>query len=165
MRQLGTFLLILVGATFVMAHPHFNKKLTAQLPGGVEASVSYQTVPANEEHTRNAEVDSFITPRSPRLALSGELKVGSTTIPAGESIIGVVKNGPEDWTLALYPGQLGRGQELDSSKLIKLDSMFSRTEEPIEHLTIDISPGHGRLEGKAVLTINFGTLTLHGALS
>ncbi len=165
MKKLGTFLLILVGAAFVTAHPHFNKKVTAQLPGGVEASISYQTVPANEEHTRNAEVGSFVTPRSPRLALSGELKVGSITIPAGESIIGVVKNSADDWTLALYPGQLGRGQELDSSKLIKLDSMFSRTEDLIEHLTIDISPGHGRLEGKAVLTINFGTLALQGALS
>jgi len=63
MKQLGTFLVILVGATFVIAHPHFNKKVTAQLPGGVEASISYQTVPANEEHTSNAEVGSFVTPR------------------------------------------------------------------------------------------------------
>jgi hypothetical protein len=165
MKKLGTFLLILVGAAFVTAHPHFNKKVTAQLPGGVEASISYQTVPANEEHTRIAEVGSFLTPRAPRLALSGELKVGSVTIPAGESIIGVVKNGPEDWTLALYPGQLGRGQELDSSKLIKLDSLFSKTADPTGHLTIDITPGHGRHEGKAVLTISFGTLALQGALS
>jgi len=165
MKQLGTVLLILVGATLVIAHPHFDKKVTAQLPGGVEASIIYQTVPANEEHTRNAEVGSFITPRSPRLALSGELVVGSTTIPAGELIIGVVKNGPEDWTLALYPGQLGRGQAPESSELIKLDSMYWKTEDVFEHLTIDITPGHGRHEGKVVLTIHFGTLALHGALS
>jgi len=165
MKQLGTFLVILVGATFVIAHPHFNKKVTAQLPGGVEASITYQTVPANEEHTRNAEVGSFVTPRSPLLTLSGELNVGSITIPAGELIIGVVKNGPEDWTLALYPGQIGRGQAPESSKLIKLDSMYWKTEEVIEHLTIDITPGHGQHEGKAVLTIHFGTLAVHGALS
>lgn len=165
MKQLGTCLLILVGATFVIAHPHFNKKVTAQLPGGVEASVSYQTVPANEEHTSNAAVGSFVTPRSPRLALSGPLTVGSITIPAGELIVGVVKNGANDWTLALYPGKLGRGEAPESSKLIKLNSMYWKSEEVIEHLAIDITAGHGKLEGRAVLTINFGTLALHGALT
>jgi hypothetical protein len=165
MKQLGTFLLILVGATFVIAHPHFNKKVTAQLPGGVEATITYQTVPGNEEHTRNAAVGSFLTPRSPRLGLSGELTVGSTTIPAGELIIGVVKNSSNAWTLALYPGKLGRGEAPESSKLINLDSMYFKTEDIIEHLTIDIIPGHGRHEGKAVLSVHFGTLALHGALS
>ena len=165
MKKIGVFVLTLAGTTFLMAHPHFNKKLSAELPGGVEATITYQTVPANEEHARSAEVGSFITPRSPRLELSGELKAGMVTIPAGQLIIGVVKNGPEDWDLALYPGKLERGETLDTSKLIKLDSMFSRTREAIEHLTIDISPGHGRLEGKAVLVISFGTLSLQGALN
>ncbi len=165
MKKVGVFVLVLVGATVLMAHPHFNKKVIAQLPGGVEATISYQTVPANEQHTQGAAIGSFLTPRSPGLNLSGELRVGSTVIPAGDLIIGVVKNGAEDWTLALYPGQVGRGETLDTSRLIKLDSMFTRTSEAVEHLSIDINPGHGRFEGKAVLIINFGTLTLHGALS
>ncbi len=165
MRKIGVFVLVLVGASVLMAHPHFNKKVIAQLPGGVEATISYQTVPANEQHTQGAAVGSFLTPRSPGLNLSGELTVGSLTIPAGDLIIGVIKNGAEDWTLALYPGQIGQGQTPDASRFIKLDSVFHRTSDPIEHLTIDITPGHGRLEGKAVLTINFGTLTLQGALS
>jgi hypothetical protein len=164
-RKIGVFVLVLVGASVLMAHPHFNKKIIAQLPGGVEATISFTTVPANEEHTKGAAIGSFLTPRSPSLKLSGELRVGSLTIPAGDYIIGVIKNGAEDWTLALYPGQIGRGETPDSSRFIKLDSMFSRTSEAGEHLTIDINPGHGRLEGKAVLIINFGTLTLHGALS
>ena len=165
MRKIGVFVLVLVGASVLMAHPHFNKQIIAQLPGGVEATISFQTVPANEEHTQGAAIGSFLTPRSPSLNLSGELRVGSLTIPAGDHIIGVIKNSAEDWTLALYPGQIGRGETPDSSRFIKLDSMFSRTSEAVEHLTIDINPGHGRLEGKAVLIINFGTLSLHGALS
>ncbi|MDA2934706.1 hypothetical protein MYX82_10245 [Acidobacteria bacterium AH-259-D05] len=165
MKKLVVFVFVLLGATLLLAHPHFNKTVTAELPGGVEAIITYQTVPANEEHAQNAENGTFITPRSPLLKISGELQSGSVTIPAGELIIGVVKNSAEDWSLALYPGKIGRGETADSSKLIKLDSMFFRTTEPIEHLTIDITPGHGRLEGKAVLSINFGTLTLHGALT
>ena len=114
-----------------------------------------------KEHARNAEIGIFIV--TARLKSSGELEAGSATIPAGEHIIGVSKDGPENWTLALYSGQLDRAP--DSSKLIKLDSMFFRTTEAIEHLMLDITPGHGRLEGRAVLTINFGTLALQAALT
>jgi hypothetical protein len=32
-------------------------------------------------------------------------------------------------------------------------------------MLVDISPGHGKLEGKAVLTLHFGSLYLAGALS
>lgn len=165
MKRLGVLVLVLVGTAAIMAHPHFNKKVIAQLPGGIEATITYVTVPSNEEHTQKAEIGSFLTPLSPRLNLSGELIVGSIRIPAGAHIIGVVKKGAEDWTLALYPGRLGRGERVDTSRLIQLDSMYYRTDEAFEHLTIDISPGHGRFEGRAVLTINFSTLTLHGALT
>ena len=164
MRKLGVFVFVLLGATILSAHPHFNKTVTAQLPGDVEATITYQTVPANEEHAQNAPNGSFITPRSPKLTLSGDLMAGSLSIPAGEYIIGVVKNSANDWTLALYPGTLGRGETPADSDLIKLDSMFFTVAEPVEHLTLDFTPGHGRHEGKAVLLINFGTLALHGTL-
>ena len=164
MRKLGVFVFILLGATILSAHPHFNKQITAQLPGDVEATITYQTVPANEEHTNAAPNGSFVTPRSPRLTLSGDLMAGSLSIPAGQYIIGVVKNSASDWTLALYPGTLGQGETPADSDLLKLDSMFFTVTEPIEHLTLDITPGHGKHEGKAVLTINFGSMAVHGAL-
>ena len=164
MRKVGILVFILLGATILSAHPHFNKQITAQLPGDVEATITYQTVPANEEHTNAAPNGSFVTPRSPRLTLSGDLMAGSLSIPAGQYIIGVVKNSASDWTLALYPGTLGQGETPADSDLLKLDSMFFTVTEPIEHLTLDITPGHGKHEGKAVLTINFGSMTVHGAL-
>lgn len=164
MRKIGLFVFVLLGVTILSAHPHFDKTITAQLPGGVEATIAYQTVPANEEHTQNAPNGSFVTPRSPRLTLSGDLMAGSLSIPAGEYIIGVVKNSANDWTLALYPGTIGRGETPEDSKLLKLDSMYFTVSEPIEHLTLDITPGHGRHEGKAVLSINFGTMVVHGSL-
>ncbi len=47
-----TFLAVLVlGTTLVIAHPHFEKKVTALLPGDVEASVAYETLPSNETYT------------------------------------------------------------------------------------------------------------------
>ena len=164
MRKLGVFVLVLLGVTILSAHPHFNKKVTAELPDGVEATIAYQTVPANEEHTKKVPNGSFVTPRSPRLTLSGDLMAGSLSIPAGQYIIGVVKNSASDWTLALYPGTLGRGETPEDSKLLKLDSMFFTVSEPIEHLTLDFNAGHGRHEGKAVLTVNFGSMVVHGSL-
>ncbi len=157
--------LLLLGGTLVLAHPHFNKTVTVSLPGGVEATITYGTTPANEMHAANAKVGEFVTPRQPRLKVSADLKAGSVTIPAGEYIIGVIKNSENDWTMALYAGQLGRGAKPETSKLIKLDSMYSSAAGKAEHMLVDISPGTGKLEGRAVLTLHFGSMFLAGALT
>lgn len=156
---------ILLCTTALLAHPHMRKTVTIELAEGVKATVSYQTTPANETLAQEAEIGAFVVPRGPRLELSGEVKAGSVTLPAGEYTIGVIKNSASDWTMGLYPGQLGRRDTPDMSKVIKLDSMFSSSGEPAAHMEIDIKPGHGKFEGKAVLTILFGKLSLSGALS
>jgi hypothetical protein len=160
---IGTITFAILGAT-LLAHPHFRKTVTAKL-GTVDVTVAYQTVPSNEIHAQNAKVGAFTTPRAPKLTLSGELKAGAVTLPAGDYTIGVIKNGDNDWTMALYPGVLARGTEPDMSKIIKLDSMFTTSHGTAEHMTIDITPGHGKQEGKAVLLLQFGTLYLAGILS
>jgi hypothetical protein len=152
-------------AALALAHPHFNKTITVKLPSGVEATIAYNTTPANETHAQNAEVGAFVTPRQPKLTLAAELKVGSVALPAGTYVIGAIKNGADDWTMALYPGQIARGEKPDMSKMIKLDSMYSSAEGNAEHMLIDVTPGHGKFEGKAVLTLHFGSLFLAGALS
>ena len=156
---------LLVTASLSLAHPHFNKTVGCTLPGGAEATIKYNTTPANLEHAENAAVGTFITPRRPTLTLSAEAMSGSETIPAGEYTIGVLKNGADDWTMALYKGTLGRGVEPDMSQVIKLDSMYSSSAGNAEHMLIDITPGTGKFEGKAVLTLHFGTMFLAGALS
>jgi hypothetical protein len=139
--------------------------VTATLAPGVEVTITYNTTPANETHAQAAKVGDFVTPRRPVLKLSAELKAGTATLPAGEYTIGVVKNGEKDWTLALYPGRLQRGDVPDAAKAIRLESMFSADHGTADHMLIDVTPGHGKFEGKAVLTLHFGTLFLAGALS
>jgi len=151
-------------ASVALAHPHFKKTVTATLPQGVEAKIVYGTTPANEARAVDAAVGEFVTPRGPVLELSGEVKAGSATLAAGEYTIGVIKNGEDDWTLALYPGRLGRGDTPDAAKVIRLDSMFSKEEGTAPHMLLDITPGSGKFEGKAVLTLHFGSLFLAGAL-
>lgn len=157
--------LLLVAATMVFAHPHFNKQVKVTLPGGTEATIAYGTTPANELNAQKVAVGEFVVPRRPMLKLSAELKTGNATLPAGDYTIGVVKNSESDWTLALYPGQVARGEKPDMAKLIKLDSMYSNASGKSDHMLIDITPGSGKLEGRAVLTIHFGSMYLAGALS
>jgi hypothetical protein len=158
----GTLTFVVMGGA-LLAHPHFRKTVTAKI-GTVDALIAYQTLPSNEIHTQNAKVGSFISPRA-QLTLSGELKAGAATLPAGEYTIGAIKNSDKDWTMALYPGRLARGTEPDMSKMIKLDSLFTLTHGQAEHMYLDIAPGHGKQDGKAVLVLHFGTLYLAGALS
>ena len=93
--------LTVLTAAVAMAHPHFNKTVTAKLPSGVDATITYNTTPANEIRATEAPVGTFVTPRRPALKLSGEIKAGAVTVPAGDYTIGVIKNSEKDWTMAL----------------------------------------------------------------
>jgi len=158
-------LLVLVAATVVLAHPHFTKVLKVTLEGATEATITYATTPANELNAQKVAVGEFVVPRRPMLKLSADLKAGSTTLPAGDYTIGVIKNSDTDWTMALYPGTIPRGEKPDMAKLIKLESVYSTGMGKSDHMLIDIEPGSGKLENRAVLTIHFGNMFLAGAIT
>ena len=162
-RTFAAAVLVSFAAT-VLAHPHFNKTITAKLPSGADVTITYNTTPSNEAHAASAKVGEFVTPRQPKLKLSAEVKNDKATIPAGEYTIGVIKVSDKDWTMALYPGAPARGVPVDMAKVIKLDSMLESGKGTAEHMLVDLTPGHGRFEGKAVLTLHFGTLFLSGLL-
>jgi hypothetical protein len=164
-RAAGIAVAATLAAAAAAAHPHFNKTITTTLPQGVEIVITYNTTPANELRAQAVKVGEFVTPRGPVMKLSGELKNDKATLPAGEYTIGVIKNGEKDWTLALYPGRLARGQAADAAKAIRLDSIFEGDKGTAEHMLIDVTPGHGRFEGKAVITLHFGSLFLSGLLA
>jgi hypothetical protein len=165
MKRLALALLVSLAAAAAVAHPHFNKTISAKLPSGVEVTVVYQTTPANEMQAQNVKPGEFVSPRRPTLKLSADLKTDKQTIPAGEYAIGVIKNSEKDWTMALFPGTPERGKPVDMAKVIKLDSLFEGGKGTAEHMLVDVTPGHGKFEGKAVLTMHFGTLFLSGVLA
>jgi len=154
-----------LAASTVFGHPHFKKTVTAILPAGAEATITYNTTPSNEARAASAAVGAFVTPRRPTLKLSADVKAGAVTVPAGEYTIGAIKNAEKDWTMALYPGAVPREGTPDMTKVLKLESQFSTESGVAEHMLIDITPGNGKLEGRAVLTLHFGNLFLAGALS
>ncbi len=155
-------LLALGFSATVLSHPHLSKSVKATLPSKVEANISYYTVPANMTHIEKVQVGGFAPSRAV-LSLSGATSSGSTAVPAGEYTIGAVRDKSSDWTLALHP-KLARGDQPDSSKLIRLQSSFSTSEGTAHHSSFDVAPGHGSMEGKAVVIWHFGTLYLAGEL-
>jgi hypothetical protein len=162
---LAILVLTMLSAQSALAHPHFQKTISVKLPSGTEVTLTYMTTPANEMRAAEVKVGAFVTPRRPVLKLSAELKVGTITLAPGEYTIGVIKNGDNDWTMALYPGVLDRATTPDVAKAIKLDSVYSSTHGKVEHMLLDVTPGEGKFEGKAVLTLHFGTMFLAAALT
>ena len=155
--------LVLLTASVVIAHPHFTKTTSVKI-GDNEVSVSFYTVPVNMSRLDGLADGAFVSPGRPSLKVSADLKAGSVSIPAGTYQVGAVKKG-DGWTMVLYPGELGREEKPDLSKAITLDSQFNTSAEPVEHLVVDIGPGWGTSEGKAVVLIGFGTLWLDGVIS
>lgn len=163
--SLSAVLAVVLAPTLGLAHPHFSKTVTCQLPGGAEATITYITTPANMAHAEEAAVGTFITPRRPMLKLSADVTAGAVSIPAGQYIIGVVKSGPNEWVMGLYKGDLPRGAAPDMANVIKLESLYTANNGEADHMLVDITPGHGKFEGRAVLTLHFGTMFLEGAIS
>jgi hypothetical protein len=160
----GSGLALALAAGPLAAHPHFNKTVSAKLPSGADVAITYNTTPANEMRAKEVKVGAFVTPRRPTVKFSADVKSGAAAIPAGEYTIGVIKNSDTDWTMALYPGPVARGAEPDAAKIIKLDSMYQAAAGTADHMLVDITPGHGKFEGKPVLTLHFGQMFLSGAL-
>ncbi len=144
-------------------HPHLQKTVTTKV-GDVETKLSYFTAPANMEHIENVKKGAF-NPSFCTVEFSADITVGDATIAAGSYTVGAIMNGENDWSLALYPGRPARGQEPDMSKVIKLDSLFEKTEQGSAHIYFDIMPGHGSQEGKATLIWHYGNYYLSGTLS
>ncbi len=165
MKKLAVFSVLFLAASLVVAHPHLETTITTTLPGDVEVSVAFYTNPVNMPLAEKASSGSFLTSGMPVLKISGDLKAGSVSIPAGTYTVGAIKNSMDSWTMALSPGELGEGETADMSKLIKLDSEFVKAPEAGEHSWVYIGPGAGKFEGKVVFEMGFGPLVLYGCLS
>ncbi len=160
MNRLLVLALFLTGSAAGGDHPHFGKTVTANLPGPVELSVRYSTVPAHEMDPEGAPLGKFINPWAPILQLSEAFRSGSTEIPSGNYTIGVIKKGADDWALALHPGRLRQKEVAVTPSIIQLNTLSSRSSGRTEHLVIDFNLGTGRFEGEVVLTVHWGTLFL-----
>ncbi len=164
MKKVLILSVVMLTATALVAHPHFQKTTTAKLSEDVEVSISFFTVPANMEHVAKIGNGEFVSPGLPKFETGTAITAGGASVPAGTYTVGIIKNGADDWTMVLSPGELAFGDSPDMSKLIKLDSMFTEGNDPTGHLVVDVFPGEGKFEDKAVILIGFGTMWVHGLI-
>ncbi len=156
--------LLLLSAAAALAHPHLSKTVTAKLDNGTELKLSYYTSPANMDHVAKAQAGEF-KPAAARIEVSADLDAAGVMIAAGEYTLGAIKNGDDDWSMALYPGRLGYGASPDASKLIQLKSQLSKDHGTAHHIVYDLVPGSGDQEGHLTLIWHFGSLHLSGVLN
>lgn len=152
---LGIFCL---AALFVAAHPHIAKTVTAKIDGN-DVKLSYFTAPANMDHVQSAASGTY-SHTGAVLTLPADM--GS--LKAGEYMVGAIKNDDGTWTMALHPGKLSFRDSADVSKVVKLNSYFSKDHGQADHIHYDISPGSGSLEGKTVVSWHFGDHFLSGEI-
>jgi hypothetical protein len=162
MKKVLILAVVMLTATALAAHPHFQKTTSAKLTEDLEVSISFVTVPANMDHVANVANGEFVSPGLPKFETSSAITAGGADIPVGTYTVGVVKNGAENWTMVLSPGELAFGDSPDMSKLIELDSAFMKANDDTGHLVVDVFPGSGKFEGKAVILLGFGTMWVQG---
>ena len=164
MKKAIALAVVLLTATALIAHPHFQKTTSAKISENVEVSLSFFTVPANMEHVAKIGAGEFVSPGLPKFETPSAITAGSASVPAGTYTVGVVKKRDSDWQMVLSPGQLAFGDSPDMAKLIELDSTFKKSNDPVDHLVVDIFPGDGKFEGKAVILLGFGTMWVQGLI-
>lgn len=164
MKNVLVLAVVMLTATSLVAHPHFQKTTSAKLTEDLEVSLSFFTVPANMAHVAEIANGEFVSPGLPKFVSSAAISAGGASIPAGTYTVGVIKNGAEDWTMVLSPGELAFGDSPDMSKLIKLDSAYNKSNDDSGHLVVDVFPGEGQYEGKAVILLGFGTMWVQGLI-
>lgn len=155
---------VLIGTASLIGHPHFNKRVIVILPGGIEAIMAYRTIPVNNTHLDKVKVGDFVSPRGPRLTLTGEVMADSVKVTSGTYTVGMLRKANNNWSLVLSPGRLLKTVEPDRSKLIHLESTYSITREHTDHIEIDITPAPG-ISRDAVISFHFGKMLLTGVLT
>lgn len=88
MKKAIALAVVLLTATALIAHPHFQKTTSAKISENVEVSLSFFTVPANMEHVAKIGAGEFASPGLPKFETSSALTAGSASIPAGSYTVG-----------------------------------------------------------------------------
>lgn len=161
-KRLAAMLLALLTSPFLWGHPHLQKTVTAVLPGGAEVSVSFFTNPANEKRANNKAVGSFSI--GAQLKLTSDVTVGTVKLAAGDYLVGALKKGEGEWTMAVAPGKMQPGAKFEVD-LTELNSSFSTSQGNSPHSQWDITPGQGEQEGQVLLIWRFANMTLAVPLS
>jgi hypothetical protein len=167
---LGALFLVLA-CGIIIAHPHFAKTIMAKLQNGPEFKLEHITLPYNESHLKEVKDGFLFHCGRAKLNINKEVQSGKTKIPAGNYALRAKAKTADDWTLVLIPESAmpATGQQPDMAKMmasaLPLESKTITGHSNMDHLELNIMPGHGATDGKIVLSVGFGTRVVEGVLS
>ncbi len=157
-------ILAVSAAAFLGAHPHFRKAVVAKLPD-LEIKLEYITYPWNPSHLSDVTEGFIFNCGSATLELSKPVTAGAKEIAAGKYLLRARAKDVDNWTLLLIPPPPDRSAPPDMTKAIELKTK-TLTGRPVNnHLSLDISPGYGETDGKALIVLSWGDRELQGVLA
>jgi hypothetical protein len=152
-------------ASMMVAHPHFNKTVTAAVKG-LELKLTYYTLPYNPKHLEGIKEGFVFHCGRAKLNVAGEMAVGSTKLGAGSYHLRAKAKSADEWTLVLIPeAQAGDPQNPDISKGIALDTKSFAKQSELHHLDLNLTGGHGDSDGKLLVTVSFGSRRIEAAIT
>ncbi len=160
----ASLLLVCLAATMV-AHPHFNKTVTAAVKG-LELKLTYHTYPYNAKHMEGIKEGFVFQCGRAKLNVAGEMTVGSTKLGAGTYLLRAKAKSADEWTLVLIPeAQAGDPQNPDISKGIALETKSFTKQTELHHLDLNLTGGHGDTDGKLLVSVAFGSRRIEAAIT
>lgn len=152
-------------AVTTLAHPHFNKTVTAAVKG-LELKLTYFTLPYNAKHLEGIKEGFVFHCGRAKLSVAGQMTVGGTKLEAGTYLLRAKAKSADEWTLVLIPeAQAGDPQNPDISKGVALDTKSFTRQAELHHLDLNLTGGHGDSDGKLVVTVSFGSRRIEAAIT
>lgn len=156
--------LVTLAVPLVSSHPHFRKTVSAKLPG-LEVRMEYTTLPWNPAHLSEVKEGFVFHCGYASVELIGEAKLAGRDIAAGKYVLRAVAKDADNWTLFLAAPPADRNGPVDMSTAIQLPTKSLKGQSVHEHLTLDLVPGHGETENKALFVLSWGDRQLEGVLA
>jgi len=162
---LAASLLLVCLAGTMLAHPHFNKTVTAAVKG-LELKLTYFTLPYNAKHLEGIKEGFVFHCGRAKLNIAGEMTVENTKVAAGSYLLRAKAKSADEWTLVLIPeAQAGDPQNPDMTKGIALETKSFANQSEIHHLDLNLTGGQGDTDGKLLLTVSFGSRKIEAAIT
>lgn|SRR5262245_1032708 len=159
----GILLVCLAAST--VAHPHFNKTVTASVKG-LELKLTYYTLPYNAKHLEGIKEGFVFHCGRAKLNVVGDMTVGSTKLGTGTYLLRARAKSADEWTLVLIPeAQAGDAQNPDMSKGISLETKSFAKQSELHHLDLNLTGGHADTDGKLMVTVSFGSRRIEAAIT
>jgi len=162
---LAVSLLLVCLAVTMLAHPHFNKTVTAAVKG-LELKLTYFTLPYNAKHLEGIKEGFVFHCGRAKLNIAGEMTVESTKVAAGSYLLRAKAKSADEWSLVLIPeAQAGDPQNPDMTKGIALETKSFANQPEIHHLDLNLMGGQGETDGKLLLAVSFGSRKIEAAIT